>query len=46
MSRLRTFEFTTPPNPNAGTILQILATTLTPQFFFTMLHLSRQETCS
>lgn len=43
--RLRlTFAFTTPPTPNAGTILHILAAALTAQFFLTIAHLSPQLT--
>lgn len=39
-----TFLLTTPPTPNAGTILHILATALIPQFFLMMPHLSPQVT--
>jgi len=41
---LRTFMFTVPPTPNAGTMRQILAALLTNQFFLTSAQRSAQET--
>lgn len=41
---LLTFAFTTPPIPNAGTILHTLAAVLTPQFFHTIFALSPHST--